>query len=219
MKLYERCAKAIAAVLLGFLVLLVAELIRVQPGAKNIHTQEESLKSTQWENAIRLEEETELATQTISVEQVEEAYHLAPRVIRQESIQKVRLVVSDAEREILYRIVQAEAGGEDELGKKMVADVIVNRVKNDKFPDTVEEVVFQNNGGKAQFAPTVDGRYNTVTVPQETKDAVDEALLEEDHTAGALYFVASAKAASDKVSWFESHLTCKGTHGGHTFYQ
>ena len=55
MKLYERCAKAIAAVLLGFLVLLVAELIRVQPGAKNIHTPEESLNSTQWENAIRLE--------------------------------------------------------------------------------------------------------------------------------------------------------------------
>ncbi len=232
MKSYERCARAMAAVLLGFFVLLIAELMEMSLDADKIHTQEKKTECTEWNtegakeeaNTERIEKKhaenrEEMTYQTIYVRQVQESYHSAPRIIRQELIQKPLLQVNDGELEILYRIVQAEAGGEDDLGKKMVANVIINRVKDDRFPDTLEEVVFQKSGGKVQFSPTADGRYEKVTVTKETREAVDEALLEKDHTNGALYFVASAKTSSDKMSWFENHLICKGTHGGHTFYQ
>lgn len=219
MKRYERYAGVIAACMLCMLVLLVAELVRVQLKAEEIHTQEEDMKNTVWDEIKRLRDEKIADYVALSVEEVEKEYQIEPRVITQQCLQKLRIRVSDADREILYRIVQAEAGGEDALGKKMVADVIVNRVNHRKFPNTVQGVVFQNSGGKVQFAPTADGRYQAVTVTKETKQAVDEALLEEDYTSGALYFVASAKTTADKASWFQTHLTCRGTHGGHTFYQ
>ena len=40
----------------------------------------------------------------------------------------------------LLKIVEAEAGGEDRKGKLLVANVVINRVKNEQFPDTVTDV-------------------------------------------------------------------------------
>ena len=65
--------------------------------------------------------------------------------------------ISDKDYEVLLRIVEAEAGGEDETGKILVANVVLNRVQNSAFPDTVEEVVFQNEGGCYQFSPIENG--------------------------------------------------------------
>ena len=45
------------------------------------------------------------------------------------------------EYNVLLRIVEAEAGGEDIIGKMLVANVIMNRVNSSRFPDTVTEVV------------------------------------------------------------------------------
>ena len=46
--------------------------------------------------------------------------------------------LSEEDYEILLKIVQAEAGTEDEKGKMLVAGVVLNRVKSPRFPDTVE---------------------------------------------------------------------------------
>ncbi|HIU67361.1 MAG TPA: cell wall hydrolase, partial [Candidatus Caccomorpha excrementavium] len=51
--------------------------------------------------------------------------------------------VTQEEVEILQRIVEAEATGQDVKGKILVANVVLNRVMSDGFPDTIEEVVFQ----------------------------------------------------------------------------
>lgn len=226
MKLYDSYTRACAVCLLTVLVMLVSEFSDTSICLCNNHTKDNEKVPglTEQINTQNNEEENNaesgniaLSSETIVSSCKEE--QLKPRMIEVECIQKKRLAVSEQEMEVLYRIVQAEAGGEDELGKKMVADVIVNRVLNDKFPDSVSEVVFQNDNGKVQFSPTKDGRFQSVTVSEETVEAVDEAMLEKDHTDGALYFVASSKASKDKVSWFETKLINKGTHGGHTFYQ
>ena len=39
--------------------------------------------------------------------------------------------------DILLRIVEAEASGEDEEGKLLVANVVLNRMNSEAFPDTV----------------------------------------------------------------------------------
>lgn len=138
------------------------------------------------------------------------------RLIREKELVRQKLPqLSQKDYEILCRIVQAEAGGEDPLGKQMVADVIINRVKSARFPNTVEGVVFQGT----QFSPILDGRYYTVHVTQETKDAVEDALEGKDTTGGALYFVNAAKADPGNLAWFESALTLCGEHGGHRFYR
>lgn len=126
--------------------------------------------------------------------------------------------ISDKDYEVLLRIVEAEAGGEDETGKLLVANVVLNRVESSKFPDTVEEVVFQQSGGCYQFSPVSNGRYESVCVSEETYDAVERALMGEDLSEGALYFVSEKYADPEKLEWFHSKLTLLYSHGGHNFY-
>ncbi len=138
------------------------------------------------------------------------------RIIQEKKIIRQKLPgMTQNDYDILCRIVQAEAGGEDILGKQMVADVIINRVESPKFPNTVKGVVFQGT----QFSPVRDGRYYSVKVSRETKDAVNKALVGADSTNGALYFVNAQKADAGKYSWFENSLSFCSEHGGHRFYK
>lgn len=75
-----------------------------------------------------------------------------PSVKRKESIYVTHLSeealaeeIRFGEMELLAQLVMAEAGNQDLTGKRYVVDVILNRIDSDKFPDTVEEVIFQNN--------------------------------------------------------------------------
>ena len=45
--------------------------------------------------------------------------------------------LEQADLEVLLRIVEAEAGCEDEDGKLLVANVILNRLNSEKFPDSI----------------------------------------------------------------------------------
>ena len=93
------------------------------------------------------------------------------------------------QKEVLLRIVEAEATGEDIKGKMLVANVILNRVKSSQFPDTVKEVVFQKNGRTTQFSPIADGRYWSVSISKSTREAVERVLNGEDESQGALYHI------------------------------
>lgn len=126
--------------------------------------------------------------------------------------------LSDEELDTLLRIVEAEAGGEDEEGKLLVANVVLNRVENDKFPDTVTEVVFQQENGVTQFSPVRNGRYWRVKISEETRNAVQRALEGEDISGGALFFAARKYADNDKMKWFDEKLDFLFIHGGHEFF-
>lgn len=128
------------------------------------------------------------------------------------------VLVSDEDYEILLRIVEAEAGGEDYTGKLLVANVVLNRVESNKFPNTIKDVVYQKLHGRAQFSPVGSGRIDTVTISDETKDAVDAALSGADVSEGALYFAARKYADSDKMEWFDTNLSYLFAYGGHEFF-
>lgn len=162
-------------------------------------------------------------------ENYEQAFHIEKTIVTSTSeVPKLKPHILEKEEaaflgadeyEILCRIVQAEAGGEDAAGKEMVAEVILNRVSSPKFPDTVAGVVFQESGGQYQFSPVGDGRYNSVSISGQTKEAVLAALQDDDVTNGALYFVAAGKTTPEKRDWFENKLTFLTEHGGHRFYK
>lgn len=126
--------------------------------------------------------------------------------------EEVGVNVAEDEIEILERIVQAEAGGSGYDGMLAVANVVLNRVKSDRFPNTVTEVVFANR----QFTPISDGRYYTVKVSDTAKQVVEDALngarlIGED----ALYFC--TPTASGK-GWFERALRKIDYIAPHNFY-
>ena len=74
------------------------------------------------------------------------------------------------EMELIAQLVMAEAGNQDLTGKRYVADVILNRVDSDIFPDTVEEVIFQEN----QFSVIENGAFDEAgwTITEECYEAV-----------------------------------------------
>lgn len=118
----------------------------------------------------------------------------------------------------LLQIVEAEATGGDIPSKLLVANVVLNRVKDSHFPDTVYDVVWQRVGNSAQFSPTEDGRIHSCEITNSTIEAVELALQGEDNSQGALFFVARTSAAPQNVQWFDSSLVWLFEYGGHEYY-
>lgn len=118
-------------------------------------------------------------------------------------------------RKILLRIVEAEAGDQNIRGRRLVANVILNRVKSKEFPNTVKKVVFSPR----QFSPIKNGSYYRVKVSKKTKKAVDQALQGIDDSRGALYFMWRAGADSSNASWFDRALKKLFTYGCHEFFR
>lgn len=127
--------------------------------------------------------------------------------------------LNEREYGILTRIVEAEATGMDKKSKILVANVVLNRMKSEQFPDSVEEVVFQNVNGAVQFSPIADGRYYSVKVTDATRECVDRALAGEDYSEGALYFMERSMSDPSNVSWFDRALTRLFVYQGHEFYR
>ena len=119
------------------------------------------------------------------------------------------------ERAILERIVEAEAGDQDLKGRIMVANVIMNRVKSNHFPDTVKGVVF----APRQFSPIQNGSYYRVSVSEKTKQAVKKALKGTDYSKGALYFMCRSASTPSNVAWFDRALTKVKEYGCHEFFK
>ena len=139
---------------------------------------------------------------------------------RRQAIKKAcgSVIGTESER-ILCRIVEAEAGGEDKEGRMLVANVILNRVIHQRFPNTIKEVVFAHGGSTYQFSPVSNGSYYRVHVSEGTRQAVKAALQGKDSSQGALYFMERALADSGNVSWFDRCLTRLFRYGCHEFYK
>ena len=113
----------------------------------------------------------------------------------------------------LSKIVSAEASGEINSGKVAVANVILNRVESDEFPNTIYGVIFDNKYG-VQFTPTADGSiYKKPTTDSVT--AAKRALLGEDVSRQSLYFL-NPKTATNY--WIIQNRPFFKTIGNHDFY-
>ena len=83
---------------------------------------------------------------------------------------------TDEDLYILSHIISAEAGNCSEDMMLSVGSVVLNRVQDDRFPNTIEEVVFQ----QGQYSPTWNGAY--YAEPTEAACEVAKTLLEEGPT-------------------------------------
>lgn len=111
---------------------------------------------------------------------------------------------------ILAKIAMAEAEGEDTEGKALVILVVLNRVWDDSFPDTIEEVVMQEN----QFSPVANGRYDRVEPDSDCWDALELVMGGWDESEGALYFESRSLS-----TWHQRNLKYLFKYGNHYFYK
>lgn len=155
-------------------------------------------------------------TKSVELEQFESL----ERVITYDTLEPMYCISATKDDvENLMRIVQAEAGGEDKKGKLLVANVVINRVKNAKFPNNITDVIFQKKKNVTQFSPVSNGTIYGVTISEDTRDAVYRALYGEDISQGALFFMARQYANPENEAWFDNNLTYLFSYGGHDFFK
>lgn len=123
--------------------------------------------------------------------------------------------ISEDDYNWLTKIVQCEAGGEDEIGKILVANVIFNRFDTGSYGPTLKGVIFAHK----QFQPVSSGIIYNAIPSQETIDAVKKALDGIDYSQGALYFMNRSGSNSSNVTWFDTALTPLFKHNGHEFFK
>lgn len=79
-----------------------------------------------------------------------------PEVMKAEQPAGRYVPITEEERELIARIVYLEARGEPAEGQQAVAEVILNRVAAENFPDSVADVIFQENPQQFTTAPLID---------------------------------------------------------------
>ena len=115
---------------------------------------------------------------------------------------------TDADINLLARIIDVEARGEPYRGKVAVGAVVMNRVRDPRFPDTIREVIYQ----PGQFYTA--GLRNHPVPSADALRAAQAAVRGEDPTGGALFFYNPDIARAD--AWWASRPN-KVRIGNHVF--
>lgn len=115
---------------------------------------------------------------------------------------------SDADVELLAKVISAEARGESYEGQVAVGAVILNRVAHPSFPDSLSGVVYQ----KGAFSCVNDSNWYQA-VAESSKRAARDALNGWDPSGGAIYYFNPAKTND---SFMHSRTVIK-TIGSHKF--
>lgn len=106
--------------------------------------------------------------------------------------QSLKVVIPNIMREkerndeiyLLAKIICAESGYESFKGQVAVGNVIINRVKDSRFPNSIREVIYAPH----QFTPAGDGSLDTL-VPNESSILAALSVMDgEDVAKDALYF-------------------------------
>ena len=125
------------------------------------------------------------------------------------------------EWQCLTEALYFEARGESVQGQFAVAEVILNRVKSSRFPNTVCAVVNQGTGKRhqCQFSYTCDGKAEVVNEPAAYSNVgkIARALLDgapRNLTVGATYY----HNHSVRPSWSRT-FTRTASIDGHFFYR
>lgn len=119
---------------------------------------------------------------------------------------------SAKESYLLARIAMAEAEGCNTQTKTLIIMCVLNRVWSDEFPDTIEEVIFQEN----QFSPIDNGRWDRVEPNEDCYEAVKVVMeAKYEYSGGATYF----ENCADEDNWHSRNLEFLYESEGIRFYK
>lgn len=96
--------------------------------------------------------------------------HQGNQTHEQEIIQGDGISITGEELDMMAAMVYCEAGGEGFAEMWGVASVIVNRIKSERYPDNMNDVLWQ----RGQFAPTWEGKF-TLALAKGVPDICYEA--------------------------------------------
>ena len=119
------------------------------------------------------------------IDEVETINIVEPIIEAEETVDEPIISVSNEDIELLALVTMAEAEGENEEGKRMVIDTILNRVDSERFDNTISEVIYAPN----QFTSMWNGRVDRCYVADDICQLVIEELTNRTNY-DVLYFTA-----------------------------
>lgn len=147
--------------------------------------------------------EAEVAAERERWEQTEQAESIPVTDLTEEDIKEMDYW---GELELLAAVVEAEAGNQDMTGKRLVVDVVLNRVDSPLFPDTITEVLEQPGQFTTMWNGAVeDAGYH---MQQDDYDAVMMEVTGKRLDYDIYFFTAGEYNASCKPAYI---------HGDHYF--
>lgn len=117
-------------------------------------------------------------------------------------------LVSKADVELMARVIYAEARGENFDGQVAVGAVVLNRLRDPRFPKTIRDIIYQPGAFTA-----VNDRQIHLDPDDGAYKAAEAALSGVDPTSGAIYYY-NPRIATDR--WIKSRPVVKRI-GNHTF--
>ena len=110
------------------------------------------------------------------------------------------------DRYLLAKVIYAEARGESYTGQVAIGAVVLNRVDDSRFPNTIAGVIYQ----PWAFTAVNDGQIN-LEPNQKAYQAADDALNGWDPTYGCVYYY-NPQTATSKWIWTTKKVTQIGKH-------
>lgn len=141
-----------------------------------------------------------------------------------EEVWRGRIEIEDYDRDMhcLATAIYFEARGESQAGQRAVAQVILNRVLDYRYPDTVCGVVFQNQTwrNRCQFSFACDGRPERINDKGSWATAVDiaKAALDGDYFLEGVGEATHYHATYVSPRWSRALRKVEKV-GTHVFYQ
>lgn len=115
---------------------------------------------------------------------------------------------STSDLQLMARAINGEARGEPYEGQVAVGAVILNRVRNSKFPNTIAGVIYQSGA----FTAVADGQINVPIAEGSTVlKAAQDAMNGWDPTGGAIYYF-NPNTATNKWIWSRPLIKTIGKH-------
>lgn len=110
------------------------------------------------------------------------------------------------EKILLAKAITGEARGEPYIGQVAVGAVVLNRIRNPSFPNTIAGVIYQPGA----FTAVSDGQIN-LPPTQTSMRAAEDALNGWDPTGGCIYYWNPATATSRWI-WSRTIIRVIGKH-------
>lgn len=146
---------------------------------------------------------TRTVTETVTQTDIRYIQVPAAEPVAEVSTRYSAMEVTEQDIETMARLVYLEARGESFAGQRMVAEVVLNRVLHEAFPDTIQAVIFQSG----QFSPA--GLISSTEPEEEQYKAVRAALAETPITDSDVVFFSRAGFNNKVFATVGNHVFCR----------
>lgn len=111
-------------------------------------------------------------------------------IVKDESVKTPAPAVPDDTLRLLAKLIYAESNNQEEYGRRLVCDVVLNRVDHPAFEDTISGVIYEKN----QFSVVGDGALDKAEVTEDNLRIAREELASRTNSE-VLFFTSEGYSA------------------------